>query len=104
MNSVIYAGLDVHKESVSLGAITGNGEILLEKRLANNYPKIRKELIGLRETVGGDKLYCCYEAGPTGYGLAREINRSKIGRCQVVAPGKLPKKQRNSIKTIAGMH
>ena len=26
MNSVIYAGLDVHKERVSLGAITGNGE------------------------------------------------------------------------------
>lgn len=99
MNNVIYAGLDVHKESVSIGAITGNGEIVLEKRLANNYPKIRKELVGLRETVGGGKLYCCYEAGPTGYGLAREINRSKIGRCQVVAPGKLPKKQRNSIKT-----
>lgn len=99
MNNVIYAGLDVHKDSVSLGAITGNGEIILEKRLANNYPKIRKELVGLRETVGGGKLYCCYEAGPTGYGLAREINRSKIGRCQVVAPGKLPRKQRNRIKT-----
>ena len=99
MNNVIYAGLDVHKKSVSLGAITGNGEILLEKRLANNYPKIRKELMLIRKAGGGGELYCCYEAGPTGYGLAREINRSKIGRCQVIAPGKLPKKQRNRIKT-----
>lgn len=97
MNSVIYAGLDVHKDSVSLGAITDRGEILLEKRIANNYPKIRNELLRLRG--GGEKLFCCYEAGPTGYGLAREINGSKIGKCQVVAPGKLPKKHGNRIKT-----
>jgi transposase len=44
------------------------------------------------------KLTFCYEAGPTGYGLCRTIER--LGHaCQVVAPSLIPRKPGNRIKT-----
>jgi transposase len=45
-----------------------------------------------------DKLHFCYEAGPTGYGLYRQIR--ELGHdCAVVAPSLIPKKPGERIKT-----
>ncbi|MDD4841814.1 MAG: IS110 family transposase [Sphaerochaetaceae bacterium] len=98
MESVVYAGMDVHKESISLAVITGAGEIILEKRIGNSYPQIRKEFVMLKDG-GHHQIHCCYEAGPTGYGLAREINSSRVATCFVVAPGNIPKRTRDRVKT-----
>jgi transposase len=44
------------------------------------------------------RLTFCYEAGPTGYGLYRQIKR--LGHeCLVVAPSLIPKKAGNRVKT-----
>ena len=46
----------------------------------------------------GDTLHFCYEAGPTGYELYRQI----IGlghRCEVVAPSLIPKRPGERVKT-----
>ena len=43
---------------------------------------------------------CCYEAGPTGYGLYRQF-RSGV-RCVVIAPS-LVRSIRAAIKTVAAM-
>jgi transposase len=50
------------------------------------------EKLGLRETVSG-----CYEAGPTGYGLARAL-RAAPWACEVIAPSLIPKKSGQRIK------
>src|SRR5882672_11255162 len=44
------------------------------------------------------RLTFCYEAGPTGYGLYRQI-RSLGHECMVVAPSLIPKKPGNQVKT-----
>ncbi len=45
-----------------------------------------------------DKLYFCYEAGPTGYGLYRRIEA--LGHtCLVVAPALIPKRPGERVKT-----
>jgi transposase len=44
------------------------------------------------------KLHFCYEAGPTGYGLYRQI-RELGHECTVVAPSLIPKKPGERIKT-----
>jgi len=45
-----------------------------------------------------DKLHFCYEAGPTGYGLYRQIR--ELGHdCTVVAPSLIPKRPGERIKT-----
>lgn len=43
-------------------------------------------------------LLVVYEAGPCGYGLARELGALGY-RCEVVAPSKIPKKAGERIKT-----
>src|SRR6202045_4274877 len=45
-----------------------------------------------------DKLHFCYEAGPTGYGLYRQIEA--LGHaCLVVAPSLIPKRPGERVKT-----
>ena len=44
------------------------------------------------------RVRCCYEAGPTGYGLARQLRARGIA-CDVVAPGLVPVRPGDRIKT-----
>jgi len=41
----------------------------------------------------------CYEAGPTGYGLARRLNALAGISCMVIAPSLIPRKPGDRIKT-----
>jgi hypothetical protein len=43
---------------------------------------------------------CCYEAGPTGYGLARYLRSGAIA-CEVVTPGLVPVRPGERVKTDA---
>jgi transposase len=55
--------------------------------------KLVKKLVGKY-----DRLAFCYEAGPTGYGLYRQI--TSLGHdCMVVAPSLIPKKAGDRVKT-----
>src|SRR4249919_3495317 len=45
-----------------------------------------------------ERLTFCYEAGPTGYGLYRQI-KSLGHECVVVAPSLIPKKSGDRVKT-----
>ena len=43
-------------------------------------------------------MLVCYEAGPTGFGLARHLQSLKVG-CEVIAPGLIPHKAGERVKT-----
>lgn len=60
------AGLDVHKASVRVAAVRAH-RLVGEVSLPNDPELVERELRGLRVEV------CCYEAGPTGFGLARHL-------------------------------
>ena len=45
-----------------------------------------------------EKLHFCYEAGPTGYWLYRQL-RALGHHCAVVAPSLIPKKSGERVKT-----
>jgi transposase len=59
------------------------GEVRFSGEVSSS-PAAMERLVG--KLAGGyGKLYLCYEAGPTGYGLHRQI--AALGRsCVVVAP------------------
>ncbi len=99
MNRVIHVGLDVHKQSLDVGALMNHRDIVLEKHLKHHYPLIEKELVRLADTYRGTPIACCYEAGPTGFGLARKLNRLDGIRCTVIAPGSIPKQSGDRVKT-----
>ena len=69
-----YVGLDVHKETIALAiAPSGRGEPEYLGEISNRPKSVKKLLSRLNESYGGGVLQFCYEAGPCGYGLYREL-------------------------------
>jgi transposase len=56
--------------------------------------RVRRKLE--REAPG--MIECCYEAGPTGYGLQRRLEGGRI-RCRVIAPSLIPRRPGERVKT-----
>ena len=79
-------GLDVHARSVAAASIDGATGELLQARLSPDHDHIRS---WIRQLPG--PVAVTYEAGPTGFGLARILNADGI-RCVVAAPSKLPRR------------
>jgi transposase len=88
-------GLDVHARSVVACAIdTVTGE-LIRSRLAPQHPDVLDWIGGLPAPVA-----VAYEAGPTGFGLARAFTMAGV-RCEVLAPSKLQRPAGDRVKTDA---
>jgi transposase len=84
-------GLDVQVRSIRLAAI--RGDQLLEERTLPYDEEVVERL--LRRWPAAR---CCYEAGPTGFGLYRHLVERGI-ECQVVAPGLVPQRPGDRVKT-----
>lgn len=93
--SLIYVGLDVHKETVIIARAIGRLRAVVVRKIPNDWGKLMKVLDGLGPK---ERLRVCYEAGPTGYDLARRLNNSGIC-CIVVAPSLIPVQAGNRVKT-----
>ena len=88
-------GLDVHARSITAAAIdTDTDEITRRKMMtADHFLEVLAFLASLAGPVA-----VVYEAGPTGYGLARTL-REHGYRCEVAAPSRLPRKPGDRRKT-----
>jgi transposase len=94
-----YVGLDVHKETITVAvAEPGREEPIYRGEIANAPKKVEKLIAKLSEAYDGGLLLFCYEAGPCGYGLYRQLIASGHD-CAVVAPSKIPKAAGERIKT-----
>ena len=98
MKRIINVGMDVHRKSVRIAALSDDGEVVLERGMPNSYKQIKSTVNLLKKKYSGSKIRCCYEAGPSGYGLVRKLREDKI-ECVVVAPGKIPRKKNERVKT-----
>jgi transposase len=98
MNDTIFVGLDVHKATVAVAVAEGmrGGEV----RQMGPFPHRAGDIAKLAAKLakGGQRLSFCYEAGPCGYGLYRQLR--ELGHdCIVVAPSLIPVKSGDRIKT-----
>jgi transposase len=94
-----YIGLDVHKDTIAVAvARMGREEPEYRGEIANNPKAIAKLVERLSGEFNGEVLLFCYEAGPCGYVLYRQLLR--LGQdSQVVAPSLIPKKPGERVKT-----
>jgi transposase len=92
-----FVGLDVHKETIAVAvADSHSSEVRFVGQIINTPEAIVKLVSQLSKTK--DDLSFCYEAGPCGYGIHRQL--LQLGSaCQVVAPSLIPKKAGDRIKT-----
>jgi transposase len=91
-----FVGLDVHSTSITLAIADEDGsnpEVF--GKMPNDTARLVKKL---RELGRGRTLRCCYEAGPTGFGLHRDLKAAGID-CMVVAPSQVPDGRGARIKT-----
>lgn len=92
-----YVGLDVHKDTISMASCTGGpgSSARDEGTLPHDLPRLRRRLL---ELAPAEHLSVAYEAGPTGFGLCRDLRAHGIS-CIVVAPNKIPLMPGPRIKT-----
>jgi transposase len=85
----IHVGLDVHKDSITVAAAEpGQCAARVVGKLAHDVGRLLKVL----DRVGPPaQLKVVYEAGPTGYGLLRDL-RARGYECEVIAPSQMPKR------------
>lgn len=94
--SKVHVGLDVHKDSISVGAAdAGRGPARLVGKVPHDVGKLMK-LLG---RVGApEHLHLVYEAGPTGYGLQRALAQAGYC-CEMIAPSQIPRRAGDRVKT-----
>ena len=88
-------GLDVHARSVVAAGIDDTTGELVRQRLVPTPEVVLEWVHGLPGPVA-----VAYEAGPTGFGLARTLTAAGI-RCEVAAPSKLSRPPGDRVKTDA---
>ena len=95
---IAYVGLDVHKDTIAVAlAESGMRSDVREYGKIANTPAALKALAA-KLARGGRGLRLCYEAGPCGYGIQRQLSGAAHG-CVVVAPSLIPRKPDDRIKT-----
>jgi transposase len=92
-----YVGLDTHKETIAVAvADARGGKPRYYGEIANTSDEVCKLVKKL--CPDGELLSFCYEAGPCGYEIYRQL--SQLGHhCSVVAPSLIPSKPGDRVKT-----
>ena len=96
---ILFAGLDVHAKNITIAlAEGGGGEARIHGTIPNDLHALEKVFAKLKKAHPGVELRVCYEAGPTGFVIARRCAQLKI-HCTVVAPSLIPSRSGDRIKT-----
>jgi transposase len=96
MEKVRFVGLDVHSRSIAIAiAEAGDGAPQNLATIPTDTGALLKQLKKLGPLKS---LRVCYEAGPTGFGLCRDLKAAGIN-CVVVAPSLVPVQHGDRVKT-----
>ena len=94
-DGTMFVGLDVHVETITLATIDEAGKTTPAVRFPNTPDQLAKQL---RKRGARERLRVCYEAGPSGYVIYRQLSRIGIA-CSVVAPSLIPVRPGDRVKT-----
>lgn len=96
---LLFVGMDVHAQSITVAVAQNDRQPpRLYGSIPNDLHAVERVLGKLKKAHPGTDLRVCYEAGPTGFGLARRCQQLKVD-CAVVAPSLIPNRSGERIKT-----
>jgi transposase len=87
--------MDVHKNTISTGLLEPYSDSPLVDRLSTDDESIRRLIARFEDPTA---VWACYEAGPTGYELARVLRNAGM-HCEVIAPSLIPARPGDRVKT-----
>lgn len=95
----LYVGLDTDKKQVDVAVADPlpGGEVRYWGKIANAAPSLDRLIRKLGRD--GRPLVVCYEAGPCGYGIYRQLAGRSGVTCEVVAPSMIPRRSGDRVKT-----
>lgn len=93
---ITYVGLDVHAERIVMASLEGKSMDPVVRDIPNDAKVIRRTFQRLAKEAY--ELRCCYEAGPCGFELHRQLTAMGIA-CEVIAPGLIPVRAGDRVKT-----
>jgi transposase len=96
-NITTYVGVDAHKNDLYIAMLVGDRTTPVTWQLANE-PNAVRRLVRKLEREAPGPVRMCYEAGPGGYALQRQVTTPRV-ICQVIAPALIPRKPGERIKT-----
>jgi len=97
-HDITFVGMDAHKKAINVAMLLPGKNEPVEWQVANESAAIKRLAKKLeREALG--EVRCCYEAGPCGYVLMRQLEAAGGVVCEVVAPSLIPVKPGERIKT-----
>jgi|SRR5271166_274540 len=96
-NNTVFIGLDTHKKTIAVALAEDgrHGEVRYYGQIANEPSAVLKLVNKIASKYV--KLHFCYEAGPCGYGLQRQIAGLKH-ECVVIAASHTPTKKGVHVK------
>lgn len=96
---ITWVGIDAHKKTLQIAVFDGRS-VVSEWEIAHDVKGVQRLARKLVRLADGGELRCCYEAGPCGYVLKRQLEAAVPELiCEVVAPSLIPVKSGDRVKT-----
>jgi transposase len=92
-----FIGIDAHKKDLVIATLGAQGSAVSTLTVPHE-PRAVRRLVRQLEREHDGPIVACYEAGPCGYALQRQLATARI-TCQVIAPALIPRKPGDRIKT-----
>jgi transposase len=94
---ITYVGIDAHKRELHVAMLIGAAATPVAWTVENE-PKAIDRLHRKLERHAPGAVRVCYEAGPCGYALQRQLTKGRVS-CVVIAPALMPRKPGDRVKT-----
>ena len=100
MNTIIYVGMDVHKESYTLSCYSfESDEVKYQQKMKPDYKMVLKYLSQIRKRYPEEiEIVCGYEAGSLGYTLYHQLTECGV-ECKILAPTTMANIDNKRVKT-----
>lgn len=96
--NITWVGMDTHKQTIVVAAQIPGKQELLQWTVVNEAQAVRRFARKLLRLAPGE-VRCCYEAGPCGFVLKRQLEAAGPIVCEVIAPSLIPRKPGDRVKT-----